>query len=81
MSRNCILTIFRQSKKEAAKEAKREEEMKHITSTITDLYFTVQKQQTQLREMERLIHSIGMLLVNKTNSVAPVNFFGTIYII
>ncbi|XP_012544433.2 putative OPA3-like protein CG13603 [Bombyx mori] len=54
-----VIEYNRQSKKEAAKEAKREEEMKHITSTITDLYFTVQKQQTQLREMERLIHSIG----------------------
>ncbi|XP_038206653.1 optic atrophy 3 protein homolog [Zerene cesonia] len=54
-----IIEYNRQSKKEAAKEAKREEEMKHITGTITDLYFTVQQQQTQLREMERLIHSIG----------------------
>ncbi|KAG6462253.1 hypothetical protein O3G_MSEX013143 [Manduca sexta] len=52
-----IIEYNRQSKKESAKEAKREEEMKHITTTITDLYFTVQKQQTQLREMERLIHS------------------------
>lgn len=65
---------FRQSKKEAAKEAKREEEMKHITGTITDLYFTVQQQQTQLREMERMIHSIGkvqfkLLLYNIFNFV------------
>ncbi|KAJ8723888.1 hypothetical protein PYW07_007868 [Mythimna separata] len=49
----------RQSKKEAAKEAKKEEEMKHISDTITDLYFTVQTQQTQLREMERIIYSIS----------------------
>lgn len=54
-----IVEYNRQSKKETAKEMKREEEMKHITSTITDLYFTVQRQQTQLREMERLIHSIS----------------------
>ncbi|XP_023935841.2 optic atrophy 3 protein homolog [Bicyclus anynana] len=54
-----IVEYNRQSKKEAAKEAKREEEMKHITGTITDLYFTVQQQQTQLREMERMVHSIG----------------------
>lgn len=49
----------RQSKKEAAKEIKKEEEMKHISDTITDLYFTVQTQQTQLREMERIIYSIS----------------------
>ncbi|XP_026742991.1 putative OPA3-like protein CG13603 [Trichoplusia ni] len=49
----------RQSKKESAKEAKREEESKHIADTITDLYFTVQRQQTQLREMERIIYSIS----------------------
>ncbi|KAJ0173603.1 hypothetical protein K1T71_010752 [Dendrolimus kikuchii] len=54
-----IIEYNRQSKKETAKEAKREEEMKHISSTITDLYFTVQRQQTQIREMERLIHSIN----------------------
>ncbi|VVC91531.1 unnamed protein product [Leptidea sinapis] len=53
-----IIEYNRQSKKEAVKEAKREEEMKYITGTITDLYFTVQKQQTQLREMERLIHTL-----------------------
>ncbi|CAK1583686.1 unnamed protein product [Parnassius mnemosyne] len=54
-----VVEYNRQSKKEAAKEAKREEEMKHITGTITDLYFTVQHQQTQLRELERMIHSIS----------------------
>ncbi|XP_047537015.1 optic atrophy 3 protein homolog [Vanessa atalanta] len=54
-----VIEYNRQSKKEAAKEAKREDEMKHITGTITDLYFTVQHQQTQLREMERMIHSLG----------------------
>ncbi|XP_063831328.1 optic atrophy 3 protein homolog [Ostrinia nubilalis] len=54
-----IFEYNRQSKKETAKEAKRAEEMNHITSTITDLYFTVQQQQTQLREMERVIHSIS----------------------
>ncbi|XP_072929848.1 optic atrophy 3 protein homolog [Epargyreus clarus] len=54
-----IIEYNRQSKKEAAKEAKREEEMNHITSTITDLYFTVQKQQTQLREMERAVLALG----------------------
>lgn len=53
------LIFLRQSNKEAAKEAKRAEEMKHITGTITDLYFTVQQQQTQLREMERIIYSLG----------------------
>ncbi|CAH4031889.1 optic atrophy 3 protein homolog [Pieris brassicae] len=53
-----IVEYNRQSKKEASKEAKREAEMKHITGTITDLYFTVQQQQTQLREMERLIHDL-----------------------
>ncbi|KOB57704.1 putative OPA3-like protein [Operophtera brumata] len=55
-----IVEYSRQSKKETAKEAKREQEMSHITSTITDLYFTIQRQQTQLREMERLIHSINV---------------------
>ncbi|CAH2094584.1 unnamed protein product [Euphydryas editha] len=55
-----VIEYNRQSKKEAAKEAKREEEMNHITTTITDLYFTVQQQQTQLREMERMIHSLGV---------------------
>ncbi|XP_041969098.1 optic atrophy 3 protein homolog [Aricia agestis] len=54
-----IVEYNRQSKKESAKEAKREEEMQHITTTITDLYFTVQQQQTQLKEMERLVHSIS----------------------
>ncbi|XP_013184581.1 putative OPA3-like protein CG13603 [Amyelois transitella] len=54
-----IVEYNRQSKKETAKELKRENEMKHITSTITDLYFTVQQQQTQLREMERAIHSLS----------------------
>lgn len=33
--------------------------MRHITTTITDLYFTVQQQQTQLKEMERMIYSLG----------------------
>ncbi|CAH2045302.1 unnamed protein product, partial [Iphiclides podalirius] len=55
-----IVEYNRQSNKEAAKEAKREEEMKHITGTITDLYFTVQQQQTQLREMERIIHNLDV---------------------
>ncbi|KAL4717951.1 hypothetical protein ACJJTC_001369 [Scirpophaga incertulas] len=54
-----VIEYNRQSKKESAKEEKRIEEMNHITSTITDLYFTVQQQQTQLREMERMIHSIS----------------------
>ncbi|XP_011550542.3 putative OPA3-like protein CG13603 isoform X1 [Plutella xylostella] len=45
----------RQSNKEAVKEAKREEEMKHINSTLSDLFFTVQQQQAQLREMERVV--------------------------
>uniref|UniRef100_A0A2A4JLU2 OPA3-like protein n=1 Tax=Heliothis virescens TaxID=7102 RepID=A0A2A4JLU2_HELVI len=54
-----LLEYNRQSKKEAAKEAKKEEDMKHISDTITDLYFTVQRQQTQLREMERIIYSIS----------------------
>nr|XP_021186384.2 putative OPA3-like protein CG13603 [Helicoverpa armigera] len=54
-----LLEYNRQSNKEAAKEAKKEEEMKHISDTITDLYFTVQRQQTQLREMERIIYSIS----------------------
>ncbi|CAG9789343.1 unnamed protein product [Diatraea saccharalis] len=54
-----IIEYNRQSKKEAVKEAKKAEEMEHITSTIRDLYFTVQQQQTQLREMERLVHSIS----------------------
>ncbi|XP_045776159.1 optic atrophy 3 protein homolog [Maniola jurtina] len=68
-----IVEYNRQSKKEAAKEAKREEEMKHITGTITDLYFTVQQQQTQLREMERMIHTIGgkKLPSNPPPSSAP----------
>lgn len=54
-----VIEYNRQSKKEAAKEAKREDEMKHISGTITDLYFTVQQQQTQLKEMERVIHSLS----------------------
>ncbi|XP_059053262.1 optic atrophy 3 protein homolog [Achroia grisella] len=54
-----IIEYNRQSKKETAKESKREEEMQHITTTITDLYFRVQQQQTQLREMERIIYSIS----------------------
>ncbi|KAM3955036.1 optic atrophy 3 protein homolog [Aphomia sociella] len=54
-----IIEYNRQSKKETVKENKREQEMNHITSTITDLYFTVQQQQTQLREMERIIYSIS----------------------
>lgn len=58
-----MFLLYRQSKKEAAKEAKREDEMKHITGTITDLYFTVQQQQTQLREMERVIHSLSNLSI------------------
>ncbi|CAB3245757.1 unnamed protein product [Arctia plantaginis] len=49
----------RQAKKENAKETKRENEMNHIMTTITDLYFTVQQQQTQLKEMERIIYSIS----------------------
>ncbi|XP_063538893.1 putative OPA3-like protein CG13603 [Cydia strobilella] len=49
----------RQSKKEAAKEQARIDELKHITNTITDLYFAVQQQETQIREMERLIHSVS----------------------
>lgn len=53
-----VIEYNRQSKKEAAKEAKRAEEMRHITTTITDLYFTVQQQQTQLKEMERMIYSL-----------------------
>ncbi|XP_073950387.1 putative OPA3-like protein CG13603 [Choristoneura fumiferana] len=54
-----IIEYNRQSKKETAKEEKRIAELSHITSTITDLYFTVQQQQTQLREMERIIHSVS----------------------
>ncbi|CAH0400517.1 unnamed protein product [Chilo suppressalis] len=54
-----VIEYNRQSKKEAVKEAKKAEEMEHITSTIRDLYFTVQQQQTQLREMERLFHSLS----------------------
>ncbi|XP_068619214.1 optic atrophy 3 protein homolog [Battus philenor] len=53
-----LIEYNRQSNKEAAKEAKRKQEMDHITGTITDLYFTVQHQQTQLRELERLIQSL-----------------------
>lgn len=62
-----LIEYNRQSKKEAAKESKREEEMKHIMSTITDLYFTVQQQQTQLKEMERIIFSIS----GKKSKVPP----------
>ncbi|XP_026760638.1 optic atrophy 3 protein homolog [Galleria mellonella] len=69
-----IIEYNRQSKKEAAKENKREEEMKHITSTITDLYFTVQRQQTQLREMERIIYSIsGQKPTQPSSPAAPGN--------
>ncbi|XP_014372008.2 optic atrophy 3 protein homolog [Papilio machaon] len=55
-----IVEYNRQSKKEAAKEEKREQEMKHILGTITDLFFTVQQQQTQLRELERMVQSIDV---------------------
>ncbi|CAG9565500.1 unnamed protein product [Danaus chrysippus] len=61
-----VIEYNRQSKKEAAKEAKREEELKHITRTITDLYFTVQHQQTQLREMERMFHALDPKTPNST---------------
>ncbi|XP_047994141.1 putative OPA3-like protein CG13603 [Leguminivora glycinivorella] len=54
-----IVEYGRQSKKEAAKEQARIDELKHITNTITDLYFAVQQQETQIREMERLIHSVS----------------------
>ncbi|KAI5643055.1 optic atrophy 3 protein (OPA3) domain-containing protein [Phthorimaea operculella] len=64
-----IVEYNRQANKEAAKEAKKAEEMNHITSTITDLYFTVQQQQTQLREMERIIYSISG---QKPTTPAPV---------
>lgn len=40
---------------------KRLDELNYMTSTITDLYFTVQQQQTQLREIERIIISMGKL--------------------
>ncbi|CAK1550517.1 unnamed protein product [Leptosia nina] len=66
-----IVEYNRQSKKEAAKEAKREAEMKHITGTITDLYFTVQQQQTQLREMERLIHAIDDIKPSGPSGTKP----------
>lgn len=56
---------FRQSKKETAKELSRAQEMLHISSTITDLYFTVQRQQTQLREMERIIVALSKIYCNK----------------
>ncbi|XP_050353972.1 optic atrophy 3 protein homolog [Nymphalis io] len=67
-----VIEYNRQSKKEAAKEAKREDEMKHITGTITDLYFTVQQQQTQLREMERIINSLDGTKL-KTPPTSPPN--------
>ncbi|XP_073944699.1 optic atrophy 3 protein homolog [Choristoneura fumiferana] len=66
-----IIEYNRQSKKETAKEEKRIAELSHITSTITDLYFTVQQQQTQLREMERIIHSVSEYYLSKNWASGP----------
>lgn len=53
-----IFEYNRQGRKEEAKETQRVSEMSHINRTIEDLYFTVQKQETQLREMERIVLSL-----------------------
>ncbi|GBP24341.1 Putative OPA3-like protein CG13603 [Eumeta japonica] len=53
-----VIEYTRQSYKEAAKEAKKEEEAKHLRNTITELYFSVQQQQTQIKELERMIYTL-----------------------
>ncbi|XP_022202626.2 putative OPA3-like protein CG13603 [Nilaparvata lugens] len=48
----------RQVRKEAAKEAARKEEMSVLNYTIQELYFQIEQQSAQLRELHRTVHSL-----------------------
>lgn len=52
--------FIRSSKKDAAKEAARQEELSNILYQIQELCFRVEQQDAQIREMHRNVVELGM---------------------
>ncbi|XP_077300249.1 optic atrophy 3 protein homolog [Arctopsyche grandis] len=60
-----IFEYNRSSKKEAAKEEQFAQEREHLNNVINELYFSVQKQDTQINEMQRNIYDLETRAVVK----------------
>lgn len=54
-----MIIVFRSSRKEAAKEAAKAEEMAKLTSSLMDLYIQTETQAAQIRELNRMILDLG----------------------
>nr|XP_022900663.1 putative OPA3-like protein CG13603 [Onthophagus taurus]XP_022909469.1 putative OPA3-like protein CG13603 [Onthophagus taurus] len=55
----------RSSRKEYAKEVKKKQEMELVQQTLQELFFTIETQGTQIRELTRTIHDLESRTVHK----------------